>query len=103
MLASKPAVVPVPKNEDGTDKPFALEFEKLAVPAGGKLRGQVLDHLCCPLDGEADAVGSVADATLVPLMNEQVAMEDREVISEPLFSGVLVCYSLPSSDVTTAA
>lgn len=89
------------QNKDGTEQAFALEFEKLAVPAGSKLRGQVLDHLCRPLDGEADGVGSVADATPVPLMNEQVAMGDREVISEPLFSGVLVRYWLPSFSAST--
>lgn len=96
-LASKPVAAPAPTNEDGTEKKFALEFEKFTVPAGSKLRGQVLDHLCRPLDAEADAVGSVADAPPVPLMNEQVALGDREVISEPLFTGVLVCCCCLSS------
>jgi hypothetical protein len=65
-------------------------FDKLTVPGGSKLRGQILDHLCRPLDAEAAAAAANADATPVPLLNEQVSMGDRESISEPLFSGVLV-------------
>eukprot|EP00892_Ulva_mutabilis_P004027 jgi/Ulvmu1/1997/UM012_0159.1 len=89
VLASKPAPIPAPGAEEGSEVAFSVEFEKLSVPAGSKLRGQVLDHLCRPLDPQADAAGSMADATPVPLMNGQVAMGDREVISEPLYSGVL--------------
>lgn len=79
-----------PDVEDSAETTVALEFEKLTVPGGAKLRGQVVDHLCRPLDSQADAVGPVADATPVPLLNQQVDMGDREVISEPLFSGILV-------------
>jgi len=93
VLASKP----VPNSDDGNDAGFSLEFEKLTVPAGSKLRGQILDHLCRPVDPAADAAGPVADATLVPLMNEQVEMGDREVISEPLYSGILVRHRIASS------
>jgi hypothetical protein len=78
-----------------------VEYEMLRVPVGSDLRGCVVDFMCAVQQrvtpgtngshGAEDLVASTsAAAAQLPLMNEQVAMEDREVISEPLVTGIRV-------------
>jgi hypothetical protein len=69
---------------------LAQLFEKLSVPAGAVQAGQVLSHMCQPAGHDGRASSATAAGDHVPLLNEQVGMEDREVISEPLFSGIPV-------------
>lgn len=73
-----------------------LEYEMLRVPVGSHLRGCVVDYLCDVrqrVTAGAAAAAAAVDRELpaeLPLLNEQASMEDREVISEPLFTGVKV-------------
>jgi hypothetical protein len=82
-----------------------LSFEKFAVSVRDGLRGQVVNHMCQPMRLGIDETLGVTDnggvgngrapsdkggEMHVPLLNEQVPMEDRGIISEPLFSGITV-------------
>ena len=73
------------------------DYEQATVPVGDALLGRVVDFLGRPLDPEPGGpesgpepggfAGGVAGERL-PLLNAQVDMESREVIAEPLLTGV---------------
>lgn len=60
------------------------------IPTGSHLAGKVIDYMGDEICG-SNASNSGSSGSLIPLLNEQVSMEDREVISEPLVTGVKVC------------
>lgn len=73
-----------------------LEYAKLQVPVNTDLQGCVVDYMCTVQQRVANAAGKGASAaadsvTQLPLVNEQPLLEDREVISEPLYTGIKVC------------
>jgi hypothetical protein len=67
-----------------------LDYEMLQVPVGGSFRGCVVDFMCS-IQQRVEQTEATGAAEL-PLLNEQVAMENREVISEPLYSGIKVLH-----------
>lgn len=79
-----------------------LDFAMLEVPVGDHVQGCVVDFRCRVRERLAAAAAEQMDAPPsdrphLPLLNEQVAMADREVISEPLFTGIKVRRLRPSA------
>lgn len=66
------------------------EYEVQNVPTGPHLAGRIIDYMGAEFGVISES--STGDSGIpIPLLNEQVSMEDREVISEPLVTGVKVC------------
>ena len=85
------------------EKELILDYDKVHVPVGDDLRGCVVDYMCSVKQRAAEAVAPAPDSSIMagaarvselPLMNEQVLLENREVMSEPLYTGIKVraCY-----------
>ena len=81
------------------EKEIILNYDRVHVPVGGDLQGCVVDYMCNVKQRAAEAVapapdsrGAAGAATVgeLPLMNEQVLLENREVMSEPLYTGIKV-------------
>lgn len=70
-----------------------LDFAMLEVPVGDHLQGCVVDYMSRERERAAGAPPAPrnappSDRPHLPLLNEQVPMADREVINEPLFTGI---------------
>ena len=74
------------------------QYALYEVGVGRRMAGKVFNHLGIARTDPGEGAGGlpVAEGALVgpprlPLLNEQVSMQNREVISEPLMLGVKVC------------
>lgn len=70
--------------DDAAGSTTKREYELARVPVGAELAGQVVDFMGRP-HGSQYQIG--VDAQL-PLLNQQLDMDSREQINEPLLTGV---------------
>lgn len=89
--------------KDRFENEVIFEYEKLCVNVGEHLRGCVVDYTCniqsrvSPAghtSSDPDESEGESKASIMPIMGDQIPMADREVISEPLFSGLKVHHSI---------
>lgn len=67
-----------------------LDYDVFKIKVGPHLIGKTVDYMGSDLS-DSDPINQIKDiGTAVPLMNKEVTMEDRQVISEPFFTGVKV-------------
>lgn len=83
--------------KDRFEEEVIYEYEKLSLEAGDQLRGCVVDFMCnvqrrvAPA-GQSNTEESSSEpvGSRMPVLGDQVPLADREVISEPLFTGLKV-------------
>ncbi|GMH44862.1 hypothetical protein BSKO_12814 [Bryopsis sp. KO-2023] len=73
--------------DEATGPSTKREYEVLKVPTGRSLVGKTVDYMGVPIEGPRSVCNS-DKATMLPLLNEEVDMQSREVIFEPLVTGV---------------
>lgn len=74
------------------------DYEISTVPVGRALVGKSTDFLGRQESGSQQLGGDVE----LPLFNEQVPMDDRAQINEPLFTGLKVCALVVPSNISVA-